>query len=94
MSVAMRPPFETFKRPTCKGSFVLASACGNCERCDWERDNTPGMVSPLPPRRDRDIPTDERVADKEAIKAILRKYSGKFAGLLVSAAMNDLDLER
>jgi len=33
----MRPPFETFKRATCRGSYLLGSACGNCEKCMWER---------------------------------------------------------
>lgn len=32
-----RPPFETFTKPTCRGSYVLGTACGRCEKCAWER---------------------------------------------------------
>lgn len=31
------PAPPAFKGATCRGSFVFGSACGNCERCDWER---------------------------------------------------------
>lgn len=27
-----------FKGMTCRGSIVLGTACGNCERCTWERE--------------------------------------------------------
>lgn len=32
-----------FQRATCRGCFALNSACGNCERCDWERSHGPRM---------------------------------------------------
>jgi hypothetical protein len=31
------PPWETFKSPTCRGSYILGTACGRCEKCEWER---------------------------------------------------------
>jgi hypothetical protein len=34
-----------FNGPTCKGCYALRSACGNCEKCAWERENHPERVS-------------------------------------------------
>ena len=33
----MKPPYETFKKPTCRGCYALGTACGKCEKCEWER---------------------------------------------------------
>jgi len=41
-----RPPFETFKRPTCRGSLALGTHCGNCEKCEWERSQQAGAQMP------------------------------------------------
>lgn len=35
--MGLRPPYETFVHPTCKGCYAFGTACGSCEKCAWER---------------------------------------------------------
>lgn len=43
------PPFETFTNPWCKGSLALGSACGTCEKCEWEREQIRRAEEPSVP---------------------------------------------
>lgn len=36
-----------FKSLVCKGTIAQGTACGQCERCDWERTNPPEVGSAL-----------------------------------------------
>lgn len=39
----------SFERPTCRGSYQLGSACGHCERCEWELSQIFQGTKPAPP---------------------------------------------
>lgn len=45
-------PLPKFSRATCRGSYVFGSACGNCERCAWERDHPAGQNAVITPAED------------------------------------------
>lgn len=34
--VKIQPPWDTFKKATCRGAYYLGTACGTCEKCQWE----------------------------------------------------------
>lgn len=44
-----------FTKPTCRGSYALGTACGNCERCEWERAHGPWKGEGAKTRPDRTV---------------------------------------
>ena len=66
-----------WKRPTCKGSFVLRSACGHCERCEWEAKYGPGGMGAII------VPAEPQFAPFRVDAAYLEKHRPEVGGYYV-----------
>lgn len=65
-----------FERPVCRGSFLLGSACGQCERCTLERQHPNGRAAVI-------VPADPGYAPFAIDAAYLRKHEPQVGGYFV-----------
>lgn len=86
----MRPPFETFKAATCRGSYVLGTACGVCEKCAWEQ--KVAAIATVPVAAAKHIESTGRPYDRPLL--VQMRYRCKCVGreVLTESCMLDLDM--
>lgn len=71
-----REELPKWNGPTCRGSLALGSACGHCERCEWERTHGPGMGGII-------VPADARFAGFLVDAEYLKKHKPEVGGYYV-----------
>lgn len=78
-----------YKNAVCRGSYVLGTACGRCERCVEER-----AKLATPTHRDAEPMTPQRLAFCESIQAALRGNRQHDAADVVSDLLAELRRHR
>lgn len=75
ISEVIRVAEPQYERPVCRGSKLLRSNCGHCERCKWFDENgDPGFVL---------VPTDQRFARFCVDAAYVTKHNPQPGGYYV-----------
>jgi hypothetical protein len=69
-------PLPKYSGATCKGCFALGTACGNCERCRWEKGNPSGRNAVI-------LPADENFPSFTVSAEYLTKHKPQVGGYFV-----------
>ena len=71
-----REELPRWQGPTCRGSYKLNSACGHCERCEWELAHITGLGAII-------VPTERGYAPFMVNAAYLLKHKPEVGGYYV-----------
>lgn len=71
-----REQLPTFLGAICRGSYALRTACGNCERCKWERTHGPEMQTFL-------VPTEDHLVRITVSSEYVQKHNPQAGGYFV-----------
>ena len=76
IAAVVREQLPKFSGATCKGSFVLGSACGHCERCKWEQAHGAKMSAKI-------VPADPKIDPFEVSLDYVTKHDPQPGGYFV-----------